>query len=138
MGVGGWGSLPAADEQQALQHMKLKGDAGAAGRVVILLLLFLVQTSLQHWNDLDCGHCEGHDEGCPVVQDDSAYAVEVDHDGARAGENGRGAVEFAVDYADVTAGEAGFHFESPAVELALLGAAVGVDDGGDEGALLGR
>ncbi len=138
MGVGGWGlgDLPAAHEQQALEHMKLKRNAGAAGCLVILLLFFLVQARLQHWNDLDCGRREGHDESGPVVQDDGADAVEVDHDGARAGEDGRGAAEFAVDYANVPACKPRLHLEGAAVELALLRAAVGVYDGGDERALL--
>ncbi len=116
--------------------MELEGVPGVAGRVLELLAVLLAQPSLQHGNNLERGLGQGHEERDSVVQDDGAYAVEVQDDGTCARQDGGGAVEAAVDDADVAAGETAFHLQRAAVEIALLNAAVGENDGGVQRALL--
>ena len=41
-------ALPAADKQQALEDVKLKGVSGSARRVLVLLFLLLEKPRLQH------------------------------------------------------------------------------------------
>ena len=107
---GGGGGLHAADEQQALQNVKLEGNAWAAGRVVVLLLLFLLQPRLQnlmmskmseisvracvcHRYNLQCCLRQWHNEPHTIVQNHSANAVEIQHDGARTRKDGGYAIK---------------------------------------------
>ena len=128
--------MPAADEQQALQNVKLEGVAGVAGRVLVLLAVLLTQPSLQHGNDLKRGLGQRREECNSVVQDDGAYAVEVQDDGTSSGQDGGGAAELAVNDADVAPSEPALHLQRAAIEIALLNATVGENDGGVQRALL--
>ncbi len=100
----------------------------------VLLSVLLPEARLQHGDDLERGGRQRHDEGGAVVQHNGAYGIKIQDDGARAREDGSGAVEFAVNDADVAAGEACLHLERAAVEVAqLVGAAAAGDGLGVEG-----